>query len=318
MKKILALLLISTLCLGLLVGCGGGDTSSDASTASTESTPSAETPSGNGNTSTPSSEPVSTAFPELDPITRGAKQVDCVWSTYDGSSSHSFAATSDYFNYTGRWQKTNDAMKAHWLRAYFTFKFKGSSFKIVASGKYSVYYGNTLSNAYTEDSSGNRTYTTNPNETYEVKIVSSPGVDVMTFYSLETNGNICRAESKNWYFLFIGDSLTEPSNSWSQLIPDAVDADYTVLSKGGLALLDGNGGYQVPADAPTGGRVGVESQFFNYERVDEKANDEGKYTPYDFSTDRAPDMIFMNLGTNDIFHGGQDTTKFTNRYVEFF
>lgn len=144
----------------------------------------------------------------------------------------------------------------------------------------------------------------------EVQAMSAEGEAILLGLDAETDGEFLEVKERELKLEFIGDSITSGEgsvgekdfqdwvscifsavNSYSYLTADALNADYRVISQSGWGLLCGWDGNP------------YNSLIEHYTRVcsllwGEKLRQCGCDNPHDFSKWQ-PDVVVMNLGTND-------------------
>ena len=231
---------------------------------------------------------------------------DYSWTNHQGVSTF-IKSETHYFNYHGRWQEVSGGKKAHWIRPYFEFNFKGESFKIVGTNinKISVYVDGVK-----QGNNVNGDYTVSSGE-HLIRVTALDSAEPFVFNGIQTEGDISRAKSRERYFLFIGDSLTHSAESYSVVIPELLDADYTCIAMSGIALRDGKGYYNLPTGQTQ--KLGMESAFFNYQAV----NEVGRYDEYSFSNERQPESIIIQIGTNDALSSESEKSSFVTKSTNF-
>lgn len=101
------------------------------------------------------------------------------------------------------------------------------------------------------------------------------------------------APPKRPYIHMIGDSITYDYPGFSTTLAESLEADYSIVAMGGMALHDSWGWYDIPEGLES--RVGMESNYFKLEFPHESIN----FTDYKFDFCRQPDIITVFLGTND-------------------
>ncbi len=301
LKKILAVVLLISACVCF---CACGDNGSG--TSSVNSIPEVSGTDSTVSVENTSSDTVGTTSSETVSIPEYTESQDFSWTDHKGATTV-VGWDTHYFNYHGRWQDTDDGKKAHWIRPYFEFNFKGESFKILGDNlnKATVSVDGT-----TRAQSGNGVYTVTDGE-HLIRVTASDGSLLFVFKGIETSGDISRAKSRDRYVLFIGDSLTHAVESHSVVIPEALDADYTCIAMSGIAFRDGKGYYGLPTGQTQ--RIGMESAFFNYNAV----NEVGKYEAYTFDNERQPDKIIINIGTNDALTSAAEKDSFVAKFTAF-
>lgn len=247
------------------------------------------------------------------------------------------------FYISGRWQEDTqkDALIFNWTRPYirvklaytpgqkikFKFLKQSAAVNIYVNGEHKRHLN--LSHEWYRD--------TNEDEKYSLVYIQdllSEGMNEVTFMidseSVQTEFYGLKVENvgngipfyeigeKPLKMLFIGDSITSASNSYSRLTPMDLDADFVTISRSGIALRDGKS-YFNPSD---GNIVGMQSRFNYYESVGSDYTPNGS-TPFAF--DDNYDIVFINLGTNDKLTASETLTEeqksnnedFKKAYSEF-
>ena len=344
-KKIIALIAAMTILL-CFAACGDnvtGDSSSTAGVSSvlstiidnskentTDSTSSEATSSVASSQASSVAEAVSSAvsstttnpgytvikYPNVGPVVEKTNY-RTTWTTYDGKTDHLFKATDDFFNYSGRWETVNTTeKKAHWLKPYFEFQIKDATeFLVMTSGdNYSVTIdGNSVSQKSYVLGSG-KLFAVPTTGTHVVRVTSTSQKEPFTFKGVQTKGNVCRAEDRDLYCMFIGDSLTESAYSYAFEIPNRLydKVDCVRIAQSGCALVDGRGYYPVPSGLPSR-REGISKAFLNYQNPLEVT----KRTDYAFAGEKVPDIITVSLGTNDNVAAKKTDQEFIDTHVAF-
>ena len=118
------------------------------------------------------------------------------------------------------------------------------------------------------------------------------------------------------YVHYIGDSITYAYPGFAGAAALKLDVDFSVVAKGGMALVDGWGWYKPHPDAPF--RRGMESTYFGLEY----GNESGFLTPCKFEYLRMPDIVVIFLGTNDYLDCAVDESRgnigiFAKHYLDF-
>lgn len=224
----------------------------------------------------------------------------------------------DYNNltYHGRWEKTEKGMVGHWVRPYFEFRFTGKQFTIntIGTNDYWIKIG-------TEEHSGNGsgadlTRIFNEVTTVNIRVkVNNNTLSPFILKSITHDGIIEPLPSKRKHnCLFIGDSLTHSDMSYSVVIPQRFNYDYTVVAQGGLALCNGRGYCEMPGpDKRTDQtKYGMESAFYFFTAPAEEL----EIVPYDFKLSEDYDIVFLNYGTNDRLITPEDLPEFKEKYVK--
>lgn len=209
------------------------------------------------------------------------------------------------FNCHGRWETLDDGVKSHWVRPYIEF-FCDADFKLCladGAGEYTV----TVNGQETEAQNGVYKLT----EKSLVRFTANETARTVTFKGIETDGNVRFAPSRDKHMLIIGDSLTHSKVSHSVIIPKTWDWDYTCIAQGGIALCVDRGYVKVSeSHLPY---KGMSKAFFMLQSPGEP----GEMTEYDFSEQEYPDMVLLNIGTNDHLTDESWGKGFADTYAEF-
>ena len=147
-----------------------------------------------------------------------------------------------------------------------------------------------------------------------VRVTSTSQKEPFTFKGVQTKGNVCRAEDRELYCMFIGDSLTESGYSYAFEIPNRLydKVDCVRIAQSGCALVDGRGYYPIPDGLPAR-REGISKAFLNYQNPLEVT----KRTDYAFAGEKVPDIITVSLGTNDNVAAKETDQEFIDTHVAF-
>lgn len=209
------------------------------------------------------------------------------------------------FNCHGRWETLDDGEKSHWVRPYIEF-YCDADFKLCladGAGEYTV----TVNGQETEAQNGVYKLT----EESLVRFRADETVHAVTFKGIDTDGNVKFAPSRDKHMLIIGDSLTHSKVSHSVIIPKTWDWDYTCIAQGGIALCVDRGYVEVSeSHLPY---KGMSKAFFMLQNPGEP----GEMTEYDFSEQEYPDMVMLNIGTNDHLTDESWVKGFADTYAEF-
>ena len=255
-------------------------------------------------------------YPDMGPVVEKTNYRTS-WTTYDGNTDHIFKATEDFFNYSGRWETVNTTeKKAHWLRPYFEFQIKDATeFLVMTTGdNYTVTIDNKSVSQKQYVAGSGKLFAVPSTETHVVRIMSTSNNTPFTFKGIQTKGNVCRAEDRELYCMFIGDSLTESGYSYAFEIPNRLydTVDCVRIARSGCALIDGRGYYKVPEGLPAK-REGISKAFLNYQDPLEVTN----RTSYVFDGEKVPDIITISLGTNDGLTSEERGLEFIDTHVAF-
>ena len=236
---------------------------------------------------------------------------------------------ADYVTFGGRWQENAEkgGYIGYWVRPYFEFRAEGKDVKVNVANASS---DNGGQNTYYLEINGKIVLSDNPTYPEVVQVWGgtldlSPyltedvsEVKLIAYHEHLTMGiaGITLGKGTKIYknrdkknMLFIGDSITSAERGYSYLVPAALDADFTTISRSSASLRDDYG----VNIARLG--CGMESQFDRLETF--KAGVENPtYTNYDASKD-SYDYVFVNLGTNDAIYSTNSRDDFKESYRAF-
>ncbi len=209
------------------------------------------------------------------------------------------------FNYHGRWETVDNGKKSHWTRPYVEFLCDSDfTLKLAdGAGEYTVWINGECVEAE------NRVYKLNKESL--VRLRADGNANTVTFQGIETDGNVKHAPSREKHVLFIGDSLSHSPVSHTVLLPKAWDWDYTCIAQGGMALCVDRGYVSVSEEHRA--YRGMSAAFFMLQHPGET----GEMVEYDFSTQEYPDMVILNIGTNDHLTDESYVKGFADTYAEF-
>ncbi|MBK9579843.1 MAG: hypothetical protein IPO40_22490 [Fibrobacteres bacterium] len=240
----------------------------------------------------------------------------------------SFAATGDgsptdpNLVYVGRWDKSNPSQpRSHWGGAYIRAEFTGSSLSVklgqrvdlavfIDSKPVSMKMGaNGVVSLATGLGGGNHT----------VKMVARFQSDQILFqgFTLASGGATVPAAKAKALIEFVGNSITSGSvttngniSAFPWLVGETLGADRTAISYPGICLV-GNGHYS--GNGFPG--IGQEIQYFKMVTPPITPTTTQPNAPdWDFSK-YTPDMVVINLGTNDALAGGISGTTVQASYI---
>lgn len=232
------------------------------------------------------------------------------------------AYNSPLLKYTGHWDLSGTkgpAAISYYDGANIQFSFTGSSLTLVLGntqadlvsvlvdidGNANIYkqvYGNVLVTPATLIS----------NSTHNVTVAPIFYTDNLLFAGAHTDGPVSRILPTKYVFEFIGDSITagyqtslEALNSYSWLMPQLLgNYDRAIVGFPGICL-----------DNITcfGNTYGMSAQYFI---IPTEYGAPTPPTPFNFNTTYQPTDIFINIGTNDVQYG-INNTDFASLYTAF-
>ncbi len=259
------------------------------------------------------------------------------------------------FKYCGTWNKEGDAMVSYWNAAYVEIDFEGnainanftkpSSFRIKMDNadKYSELYSNI---------SGEVTFFAEGDGKHTLRIYSNDRNSHIYFggVSVPEATLLSRTPDKQHYIQFVGDSISDATNSFSHRVGDVLGWDFSVTALSGISLRTNygcwkhNNGFNASDGTVAEGsmadliyknsngaynNIGMEDAFFKLGIPQETMKGEErelyaqKYMTsdeldYNFDAGYTPDIVFIFLGTNDgLEYSGANPDGFTAKYLEF-
>ena len=245
------------------------------------------------------------------------------------------ATNTELFKYCGTWQATDagnpTTMVSYWDAAYVEVDFTGNAITLMFSSATTFFY-RIDDGAYTTVSNitGDYTVFANGGGTHTVRILYNDKDKNMYFagVKVEENVTLSRTPDRKYYIQFVGDSISDATNSFSHNSADIIDWDYSVIACEALSLVKDMGYWRYnngfANNALTEGSmawyfkqnfnvtsVGMEDAFFKlgipnkWSSTDPRFNDVAAhyYTEkydFNFQTGNTPDIVFIFLGTNDM------------------
>ena len=226
------------------------------------------------------------------------------------------------FEYNGRWKEdaANGYMIGNWAYPYVDFSVKATSLVLNfgdATPKAIKIYVNDKEVWSDAQSSASKTEAIDISEylasgVSNVRVFDNAETLPMNFKGITVNegAEVLNPKQSRGNMLFIGDSISSASYSYTYALPLALGMDNTRISKSGIAFLDGN-----YAGAVRDGVLGMQTKFKQMQTLD-KGTD-----AYDFANDDKFDFIFVNIGTNDVYKSSDGSVdnidRFKTEYKEF-
>ncbi len=207
-------------------------------------------------------------------------------------------------NFHGRWQDTEKGKLSQWVRPYVEF-IVTADFKLDVEAE-DKNYSVKINGESAEPKDG----VYDVSEESLVRITADETSKPMYFKGLQTDGEIKKAPSREKHILFIGDSLSHSPVSHTVVLPRELNCDYTCVAQGGMSLCIGRGYLNRPDRA---GVEGMSKAFFKWQ----SPTTHQEMADYDFTLSEIPDMIFVNIGTNDRLIDEANTVEFKEVYVDF-
>ncbi len=227
---------------------------------------------------------------------------------------------SEYYRSLGRTAMLGTSLTCDWTAAGAEFKIlcKGDvSFAITATNStttFTIEIDDKVTEKYFLVNKGSGTYTVAKNLDagfHTIKIISEKGYgNSATLDSITFTGTLQKLDPKDVYIEVIGDSITCGSGlglldgkqvndgtvAYAYLALDALDVDYSICSNGGMGL------------AYSGSDTNVFSKVYPYQNL---KRDETPFVPT-----RTPDLIIVNLHTNDNWQWYSNTPDNRNAETE--
>ena len=218
-------------------------------------------------------------------------------------------SNTEFFAFNGRWLETGNGMVSNWVRPYvefdivatdattvsvnFTKPDRTANVKLFVNGSCVAGMGTISADGYDENFAWDISeYLTDG--VNHVRFMST-SASQLTFKSVDVeNASYLTATPKENNILFIGDSISE-QEGYTLYVPMAIGADFTNVSKSGIAFLDNHFG-----GGNKDGAIGMTEKFYDYESISDATTHIGT-TPYDFDMSPEYSAIVINIGTNDPF-----------------
>ena len=271
----------------------------------------------------------------LDNLEFGMDITDGYSRTFPLTLKTEVATNTQLFKYCGTWQATDQAnpttMVSYWDAAYVEVDFSGNAITLMFSSpttfRYRIDGGDyiTISNVtgeYTVYASGGGMHT--------VRVLWDEKANNMYFAGVKVGAEVSltRTEDKKYYIQFVGDSISDATNSFSHNSADLIDWDYSVIACEALSLVKDMGYWRYnngfANNVLTEGSmawhfkenfgvtsVGMEDAFFKLGIPNKWKNDDPRFADvaanyytekydFNFATGNTPDIVFIFLGTNDL------------------
>ena len=242
-------------------------------------------------------------------------------------------ATDAKLTYFGRWQTKGVKKLGNWNRPYVKFNFTGTTLMARFDGPVSVDVNIDGEEFVLAQQDGLVTIKSGLSEgthSASITIRAADGTTGIESFFVDKGASIFEyiADSDVKHIQFIGDSITTDGRSYSYTIPKQYGHDYSIISMSSIALQDGSGWYN-SSQIDRACLVGMESAYFDvkspkdncYYQIDGKTYGYSNPAATDWA-DNKPDVIVINLGTNDNYWinsgtAGIDAANFKQSYIEF-
>ncbi len=266
---------------------------------------------------------------------------------------HTDATNTSLFKYCGTWQASDESnpttMVSYWSAAYVEINFTGNAITPVFSKEstFRIKMDNAeeYSKVYTVN--GPITFFAEGDGEHTLKIFYNDRTKHIYFAGVSAckETTLSRTPDRAHYIQFVGDSISDGQNAFTQKVGDVLGWDFSVAALGGIAL-ETNYGYWRNNNGFTNGQItpgsladrfkknfgidniGMEDAFFklgcpntaNTPAAELDYYAENYYTEkmdYNFEAGYTPDIVFIFLGTNDGLSSMSDEARFVNTYVDF-
>jgi hypothetical protein len=199
------------------------------------------------------------------------------------------------------------------------------------------------------DVTGDYTVYANGGGVHTVRVLYNDKGKSMYFAGVKAGADVAltRTPDRKYYVQFVGDSISDATNSFSHNSADLIDWDYSVIACEALSIVKDMGYWRYNNgfnnNVLTEGSmawhfkenfgvtsVGMEDAFFKlgipnkWSSSDPRFEDVAAnyYTEkydFNFQTGNTPDIVFIFLGTNDISKGSSNAAirTFVDTYVKF-
>lgn len=235
----------------------------------------------------------------------------------NNSTGVSIAPGCPNIKYSGRWDNSSpDTYKSYYGGSYFKVKFTGTTVQLKLAGPVSIFakIDNGSDVAYNGVSGiVNLTPTPLANGEHTLRVTARSQFDVIKFQGLILdNGATTKITPLGSKIIeFIGDSITEGYTNPNEAISDyawktgeQLGCEHTQIAYAGICLKDGVNYYLTHP-------IGMSVAYFKMQPTEDYP-----YTPDWDSSRYTPNIIVINLGTNDAF-GGVSEADFQSAYTSF-
>ena len=264
------------------------------------------------------------------------------------------ATDIELFKYCGTWQATDEAnpttMVSYWDAAYVEVDFTGNAITLMFSSTTTFLYridgGDyvTVNNAL-----GDYTVYAVDGGTHTVRVLWNEKAQNMYFAGVKVgaDASLSRTPDKKYYIQFVGDSISDATNSFSHKSADLLDWDYSVIACEALSMVKNQGYWKYNNGFKDGvltegsmawhfknnfgvDCVGMEDAYFKLGIPNKWSTDDPRFEDvaanyytekydFNFETGNTPDIVFIFLGTNDISAGSSASAiqTFKDTYVAF-
>lgn len=265
----------------------------------------------------------------------GLEIADGFNETYTLSTKTAAATDVELFKYCGTWQATDEAnpntMVSYWDAAYVEVDFTGNAITLMFSSATAFYYRvDNGEYVYVSNVTGDYTVYANGGGVHTVRVLYNDKSRHMYFAGVKAGEDttLTRTPDRKYYVQFIGDSISDATNSFSHNSADLIDWDYSTIACEAVSLVKDMGYWRYNngfnGSTLTEGSmawhfnknfgvtsVGMEDAFFKLgipnkmtagsaEFNDIAANYYTEKYDFNFATGNTPDIVFIFLGTNDL------------------
>ena len=240
----------------------------------------------------------------------------------DNKEEKTISFDDENIKYVGRWVIGDNCAEGYWSGTYFETKFTGDVFGVILGSTAKIYVAADGKEAVSIAGATGRVdlskYLDDTLTEHTVRIgVANDKVSCLSVKELIIGKeNQLLAPDDKFLIEFIGDSITagsgldpESANTYAYVASDILGVDYAPIAIGGIALVNGNNGNRPGICTPS--TAAMNQRYFWQKPLDQHApNGEWNFSTY------SPDMIVINLGTNDAAAGVSSET-FASVYTQF-
>lgn len=227
------------------------------------------------------------------------------------------APNHENIQYIGRWAGDSQQYTSTFIRPYLKTAFTGSSIKIDLADTTSLVV--TLDGVTTTYNSANGMVTLGENlssGTHSLRVATLHYTESMKYKGLyvDSDAQLVMPTLSDKHIEFIGDSITAWDGGYSWQVGEKLGVEHTRIAWPGIALVD-NFGY-----TNFNPKLGIASAYFKLGLPGAQGVG-ANVADWNFETaDYQPDIIVINIGTNDcadIFYLQTLVDNFTNTYSTF-
>lgn len=279
---------------------------------------------------------------------------------FPAGTSYAKATDTSLFKYCGMWQATDKshptAMLSYWNVAYVEIDFTGGAITLHFSSPTNFVYsidGGAYSEPQTNKMQADIRTADTRKHTLRVRNYAPPGKGTgrsahlyFAGVSVPTSASLSRTPDRAHYIQFVGDSISDGSQTFAYRVGEKLGWDFSVTSCEAMGIRRNHGWWFVNNGYKNGeytegsmarlildnfgvSTMGMEDAFFklglaeNVMTGEERALyaehylDEEGTLECSFTSGNSPDIVFIFLGTNDQLTTETNFENFVNAYADF-